>query len=69
MQNYNPHTTKLSIILLEELFNKDEFKKAYTNYCYNYKSTDQVIKFLVNNNAAFVEHLKKFGLISINMTL
>jgi hypothetical protein len=40
MKNFDPHRTKLSQVLLTELFNKKEFKKAYTNYCYNYKFTD-----------------------------
>jgi len=53
MKSYNPHTTKLSNVLLNELFNKEEFKQAYTNYCFSYKTTDQAIKFVVGNNLAF----------------
>ena len=53
IKTYNPHTTKLSKVLLNELFNKEEFKKAYTTYCFNYKTTDQAIKFVTSNNTAF----------------
>jgi len=69
MKNFHPHLTKLSQVLLAELFNRNEFKQVYTNYCYNYKSTDQAIKFLVSNNPSFNEHLRTIGLISINLTL
>ena len=54
MKNYNPHTTKLSKVLLKELFNKEEFKKAYTTYCFNYKTTDQAIKFVIGSNVGFI---------------
>ena len=69
MKNYNPHTTKLSIVLLNQLFNKEDFKQVYTTYCYNYKTTDQAIKFVIGNNSAFTQYLKKIGFVSINMSL
>lgn len=69
MKDFNPHLTKLSGIMLKGLFNKDEFKDAYTKYCFNYKTTDQAIKVLVNSNEPFKEHLKKLGLSSVSLSL
>lgn len=69
ISNYNPHSTKLSQVLLTNLFNRDEFKKAYTDYCYHYRVTDQAIKTVMTGNATFIEHLKTIGLTSISLTL
>jgi RhoGEF domain len=55
--------------LLANLFNRDEFKQAYTDYCYHYKITDQAIKTVMTGNTTFVEHLKTIGLTSISLTL
>lgn len=69
MKDFNPHLTKLSVVLLKGLFSKDQFKEAYTKYCYNYKTTDHAIKILLSTNKPFSEHLKKIGLTSLNLTL
>lgn len=69
MKEYNPHSTRLSQVLLTNLFNRDEFKKAYTDYCFHYKTTDHAIKTLTCLSSAFSEHLKTIGLSSINQTL
>lgn len=53
IKTFNPHSTKLSKVLLTNLFNRDEFKKAYTDYCYHYRTTDQAIKTVMTSNTVF----------------
>ena len=49
--------------------NKEEFKNAYTLYCFNYKTTDQTIKEVTSKNANFNLLLKKVGLSSLHLSL
>lgn len=53
IKNFHPHNTRLSQVVLVNLFNRDEFKKAYTDYCYHYRITDQAIKTVMNGNSIF----------------
>lgn len=69
MKEFHPHKTRLSTVLLAELFNRPEFKKIYTHYCFNYKTTDQTIKFLVDNNPKFSDHLRKISVTSLESSM
>ena len=68
-ENFSPQKTRLSQVILKELFEVKDFKQAYTKYCFNYKTTDQAIKVLTASNRAFIDHLRGLGLTTLNLTL
>lgn len=68
MKDFHPQYTLLSKILLSGLFNREDFKKAYTYYCFNYKNTDQAIKSAMVNCRAFVDLLRKLNL-NVSLTI
>lgn len=54
---------------MNHLFNYGNFKEVYTKYCYDYKNADQAIKIASENHTPFYEHLKKLGLVHLNLSL
>ncbi len=53
MKDFNTYKSKLSEPLLNYLFLHQKFKETYTNYCFNYRKADKVMKILTENNTTF----------------
>lgn len=66
MSTYSHFDTKLSSVIYDELFSKDDFKMKYSNYCANYRKSNQMAKLLFVNNTGFNSLLKKAGIMQSN---
>lgn len=62
MKEYKHHQTKISTLIFNELFNKNDFMNKYSQYCANYRKSNKISKVLVANNTGLRAILQKLNL-------